>query len=611
MPVLLQFSDRLIQDIRNGTVPPHSAASLHLISFLKEAKEFGSGAEFWSWLRRKDNDYVDAAVYGAAIEMLASQRKVELPELETLYTEALRRFPGNFAEYHLSPEAIVLDRGQPVMIKGLPMSLLQGIVTARLAYGDWRNAYLAFDTALRLYPTQVPERFFELFIHGRPLAESYTVFMMACRSGVILRPEQLTVVLRNLADSQFRAPVQERLLAVQGMLNAVHAYAGVGGSVGGHHLSTLVKGFEGLLPGFSSQENLASDAINQLIGDTARETMLNMSRAGVPLTLSTIASLVGLAGKARLPELLGRAIQDILNAGLEPNEVVHRSMVLAAGQIKHIELLEWSWRSLVESSEASGTQLDVRDWQALARASINADHISFVRQQTSALSHAVTDEITKIIEHELAKGQPTAGRGMVFTNADNECVNKGMPELKSQVEAICALIASGKLRNFFEHPLPTSLVPRPSLGSEPALRAVYDELTTDPRLATTNQPLQSAMKSASGYPLDALRYANWTSVNELLNDADAHEAGRQRVIEKAQREGGGRMKLEAAVRSFSRPTLAPRRSLGDQEADGGSGAARGNPVADDDASGESIDAARQEVRRLRALQDQPRFALNP
>ncbi|KAK7719139.1 hypothetical protein SLS57_005872 [Botryosphaeria dothidea] len=607
-PVLLQFADQLIEDIRNGTIPPHSAASLHLLSFLKEAGEFDRGSKFWSWLKRKDNDYVDATVYGAAIEMLAAQRMAGLPELEALYAEALRRFPGNFAEYHLSPEAIVLDRGQPVTIKGLPTSLLQGITTARLAYGDWRNAYLAFDTALRLFPTQIPERFFELFIHGRPLAESYTAFMMACRTGVILRPEHLTVVLRNLVDSQFRAPVKGGLLAIKGMLNAIHAYVGVGGSVGGHHLSTLVKGFEGLLPGSSPQENLVSDAMNQLIGNTARETVLTMLRAGVPLTLSTFASLVGLAGKARLPDLLGRAIQDISNGGLEPNEVVHRSMVLAAGQIKHTELLEWSWKSLVESSEVSGTPLDVRDWQALARASINADHIGFVHEQTSTLSHAVTDEIMKLIEHEVAKGQAKTLRGVNFTESDHDVVNKGIPEIKSQVESISALIKSRKLLNFFEHPLSMSLVPRPSIGSEQTLHQVYDELTTDPH---TKQHLQPAVKSASGYPLEALRYANWISINELLYDADAHETDRQWRIEKARKEGGDRMRLETVARSFSRPTLAPRRSPGDRHAapaEGG-GAARDNPAGADDASG--TDVARQEIRRLRALQDQPRFTLDP
>ncbi|KAL1627280.1 hypothetical protein SLS56_006413 [Neofusicoccum ribis] len=537
MPTLLQFTDQLTEDIRTGTVPPHSVASLHLISFLKEAGQFDRGSAFWSWLKRKDNDFVNAAVYGAAIEMLAAQGKVELPELEAMYSEALRRFPGNFAEYHLSPEAMVPDRGQPVIIKGLPTSLLQGIMTARISLGDWRNAYLAFDTALRLFPTQVPERFFELPIHRRPLAESYTVFMMACRSGVVLRPERLTVILNKLADSQARSSVIPRLFAVKGMLNAIHAYVGVGGTIGGHHLSTLVKGFEGLLPGSSSQEYLASETINQLVGDTARETVLTISRAGVRLTLSTFASLVGLAGKARLPENLGRAIQDISSAGLEPNEIVHRSVVLAAGQIKHTELLEWSWRSLVESAEASGIQLDLRDWQALVRASINADHVGFVREQTSSLSHTVTDEITNMIEHELAKERPQTVRAVEFTQAENALVDTTISEIKSQVESIATLIKSSKLLSFIEHPLPMSLVPRPSLGSERALRTVYDELTTDPRLPTTSQPLRPAVKSASGYPLDALRYANWVSVNELLLDAEAQERFRQSRIHEALEDG--------------------------------------------------------------------------
>ncbi|OJD37130.1 pentatricopeptide repeat-containing protein chloroplastic q9ls25 [Diplodia corticola] len=610
LPALLEFADRVIEDIRSGAVPPHTVASLHLLSFLKEAGRFERGAEFWDWLKRKGNDFVDAAVYGAAIELLAAQGKVGLAELEAMYVEALRRFPGNFAEYHLSPEAIVPDRGQPVTIKGLPTSLLQGISFARITWGDWRNAYLGFDTALRLFPTQVPERFFEIFIHERPLAESYTVFMMACRSGVVLRPEHLTVVLSKLVDSQFRASLKDKILAVKGMLNAIHAYAGVGGSIGGHYLSTLVKGFEGLLPGVFPQENVASQTGSQLVGNTARETVLTMSQAGVPFTLSTASSLAGLAGKARLPELLGQTIQDISASGLEPNEVTHRSLVLAAGQIKHLELLELSWKRLVESAETSGRQLDLRDWQALGRASINAGHINFLREQTLSLSHAITDEIKHLIEHEVAKEQPTATRGQGFTEADYALVAAAIAEIKSQVESISALITSGKFLNFYEHDLPTSLVARPAIGSNMALHTVYDELTTDPRLPTTDQPPQPVTKTASGYPLDALRYANWVSINELLLDAEAREQERERRTNKALKTQGS-SRLEATARNFPRSRLSPHRTLRDQDKTLVEDDTARHDAGHGGAGADELGPVRQKIRRLRALQDHPHFAIDP
>ncbi|KAL1646372.1 hypothetical protein SLS58_003332 [Diplodia intermedia] len=598
MPVLLEFTDRVIEDIRTGAIPPHTVASLHLLSFLKEAEQFDRGLDFWAWLKRKGNDFVDAAVYGAAIELLAAHGKVELAELEAVYAEALHRFPGNFAEYHLSPEAMVPDRGQPVMIKGLPTSLLQGISFARVTRGDWRNAYLGFDTALRLFPTQVPERFFEMFIHNRPLAESYTVFMMACRSGIVLRPEHLTVTLGKLVSSQFRATIKDRLIAVKGMLDAMYAYTGAGGSVGGHHLSVLVKGFESLIPGDSRQENVREN-FNRLVGNTAAEAVLTISQAGIPLTKSTAASLVGLAGKARLPELLGRTIKDISDAGLDQNEVMRRSLVLAAGQIKHVELLELSWKSLVEAAEASGTQLDLRDWQALARASINAGHVGFLQEQTSSLSHAMTDDTKYLIEQEIAKGEskateepnateePKATRRLEFTEADYGLVNATIPEIKSQVGSISALINSGKLLNFYEHGLPMSLVSRPAMGSNMALRTVYDELTTDPRLPATDQPLKPVMKTSSGYPLDALRYANWVSINELLLDAEVHESMRQWRMEKALK-GGDR-----------NGTIAE------------DGTARKDTGNDGTGAADEVGPVRQEIRRLRALQDQPHSASDP
>ncbi|KAL1629556.1 hypothetical protein SLS54_001305 [Diplodia seriata] len=615
-PVLLEFTDRVIEDLRTGAIPPHTVASLHLLSFLKEAEQFDRGLDFWAWLKRKGNDFVDAGVYGAAIELLTAHGKVKLVELEALYAEALHRFPGNFAVYHLSPEAMVPDRGQPVIIKGLPTSLLQGISFARVTWGDWRNAYLGFDTALRLFPTQVPERFFEMFIHNRPLAESYTVFMMACRSGIVLSPGLLTVALDKLVQSQVRATIKDRLLAVRGMLDAIYAYAGVGGSVKGHHLSALVKGFEGLIPGDSRQENVR-EKFNRLVGNTAAEVVLTISQAGIPLYISTAASLVGLAGKARLPELLGRTIKDISDAGLDQDEVMRRSLVLAAGQIKHIELLELSWKSLVEAAEASGTQLGIRDWQALARASINAGHVGFLQEQASSLSHAMTDDTKYLIEQEIAKGElkakeePKARRRLELTEADYGLVNATIPEIKSQVGSISALISSGKLLNFYEHGLPMSLASRPAMGSNMALRTVYDELTTDPRLPATDQPLKPVMKTSSGYPLDALRYDNWVSINELLLDAEAHESMREWRMEKALKEGG-LSRVAATIQSLSRPMLSPRRSTGDRNGTiAEDGTARKIAGNDETGAADEVGPVRQEIRRLRALQDQPHSASDP
>lgn len=612
MPVLLEFTDRVIEDLRTGAVPPHHAANLHLLSFLKEAGHFDRAVRFWEWLKQKSNDFVDAAVYGAAIELLTMQGKADLAELEAVYAEGLRRFPGNFAQYHLSPEAMVPDRGRPVEIKGLPTSLLQGIISARIERGDWRNAYLGFDTALRLFPTQVPERFFEMFVYKRPLAESYTVFAMACRSGVSLRPEILTALLKKVVGIQPRASAEDRILAIKGMLNAIHVYVGVGGSVSCHHLSVLVKGFEELLPK-APQGNPASEAVNRLVGNTARETVLTISQAGVPLTSSTVASMAGLAGKARLPELLGRTIQDMASAGMEPNEVVHRAMVLAAGQIKHLELLELSWKRLVEAAEASGTQLDVIDWKALARASVSAGHIRFLREQTTSLSHTMTDDIRHSIEYEVAEERtgetPKRSRrtqefrGVEFTEADSALVNAAVPEIKSQVKSTAALMKSDKLLNFYEHAPPMSLVARPAIGSETALRTVYDELTTDPRLPATNQPLRPAKKSAFGYPLDALRYANWKSINELLLDAEAYEAERQRRMEEAMKESGDSTRMEPSVRGSLHFKLSPHGFRRD----------RSGIAAEDDAAhaSDEIGRVRREIHRLRALQDQPRFALDP
>jgi hypothetical protein len=151
---LFPFVQQIVGDIRRGVLEPHNYAFVHLFGIYKDCKRFDEGCTLWQWLVQQDERYVSQAAYGAAIELMAYGGIMRLPDLESLYVDGLKRFPGTFAEYHLAPDAIVPDRSQPTTVKGIPTILLQGILSARILNRDWKNAYLALDTALRLYPTQ-------------------------------------------------------------------------------------------------------------------------------------------------------------------------------------------------------------------------------------------------------------------------------------------------------------------------------------------------------------------------------------------------------------------------------------------------------------------------
>ena len=227
---LISFANDLVADVKKAKLLPNGQAHVHLLGFFKESGARESGKRFWEWLERQDDRYVNADVYGAAIELLAVEG-APLKAMEDLYQQALERFPGNFTAYHLSPDAILPERDQPTWLKGINVTLLQGILTARLLRGDTRNAYLALDTALRLYPDQTPPRFFKMFLDERPVLEAYTVFAMACRAGTKLPINHLSTILAALRSiSDFTSPTKHSL-AIRAMLSSVYMYSGIGQSI--------------------------------------------------------------------------------------------------------------------------------------------------------------------------------------------------------------------------------------------------------------------------------------------------------------------------------------------------------------------------------------------
>jgi len=554
LPVLLEFAEKLIQDLKMRHLTPHTAASLHLVSFFKEAQQYDNGSEFWKWLSRQTDEFVDAEVYGAAIELLAYQGAESLEALEELYSHALKRYPGNFAEYHLSPEAIVPDRAQPTTIKGLPMSLLQGILTARILRGDWRKAYLALDTALRLFPTQVPGRFFELLMYERPVTECYKVFLIACRSGVILRPERLGAVLDKLVSAQqdkgTKLALSDRVTLLNGMINAVHAYIGAGGTVEGPHLSMLVKGFAGLLPERKLRvENDPVSEVAQSIAAAARTLLRIFMQAGTVPSTSTFNSLILLAGRANLPEMIASTTQDMLALGIEPDTVTYRTMVLAAGDVGTPQLVESSWQTLVNAAEGRSENLDVKDWQALVKAGQRAKHITFVQEQLDKLGRGMNPHVIGRLMNDRRDAGSKNSAAVDTDSMDPESLVFHMQQVMSRISSIIQLIQSGRLQDFFESPLPMSLSQADvQLGPEEILRKVYDELSTDPQQppAPRHGPPST---NPTGFPLDELRFENWKSINELLLEAETYENEKQRAVDNAIASGKP-MPKKIAVSSF-------------------------------------------------------------
>ncbi|KAF1361786.1 hypothetical protein EJ07DRAFT_164276 [Lizonia empirigonia] len=537
---LFPFVEQVLTDLRRGALPPHPYAYVHLLGIYKDAKRFDEGRALWLWLTEQDDVHVSQAAYGAAIELLAYGGLMPLPELELLYDEGLKRFPGTYAEYHLSPDAIVPDRTQPVHIVGLPTTLLQGIITARLMSRDWKKAYLGLDTILRLYPGQTPHRIFELFITERPVSEAYTAYLLACRSGVQISGGQVTNLLNRLRVAMTQArSLADRFVILRAIANALYAYQQCGGGLASVHVGQFIKAFEFMLPEKAPGQEFTDEeaGLRNSIAMAAHESLAGLIQSGLSPEVHPFVSLVSLAGKLRAPDLLKLTLEDAKQAGITFGAIERRTLLTAAGLIKERNLIQALWSLVVTNAQKEGTPISYNDWVTLARACRRADLTRYFEQQLQEQAHAVTASIEERARVVANNPEPDEAKSSIALMT-TEQLDSEIKTLQAQMENIRAVLMSGQPLNLNNTPFYMHIDPQqPSLGSEEDLRAVYDEFTTDPQqpaaaAADSTKPNTAAL-SKTGIPLDELRFRNWVNIHEMMSTASAYEASRQVIVDKA------------------------------------------------------------------------------
>ena len=542
---LFPFVQQITADIRRGALEPHPYAFVHLFGIYKDCKRFHDGHELWQWLVEQDERYVSQAAYGAALELMAYGGIMTLPQLEDLYADGLKRFPGTFAEYHLSPDAIVPDRSQPTAIAGIPTILLQGILTARILARDWKKAYLALDTALRLYPTQTPPRYFELFMTERPLAEAYTACLIACRAGVSLRPTHVTALITRIRAAIAASPhMADRIMLVRAIANALYAYMQAGAPLESIHVGAFIHAFEQLLPEKVAGEDYEGGAaeLRNMIVVAAHEIMSGLIQAGMSPQIHPFEALISLSGKLRVPGLLTTTLQDVQTAGIELGPIGTRSALTSAGLVKNKDLIEQLWERVVSAAEAESTQIPFEDWITFTKACRRADHKTYFRTQLSKLPHAITASIERHLVQQIDQKESTPSGPQSFDCMIPGELGREIEALKIQMKNVDAVVMSGQALDLSKTPFYMHIDPEyPAWGSTTDLRIVYDEMTTDPHqppppAPAQGSPVQIAL-SPTGIPLDQLRFQNWVTVLESMDDAEAYESDFQMALDAAIKAG--------------------------------------------------------------------------
>jgi hypothetical protein len=537
---MFPFIQQIVADVRSGALDPHPYAFVHLLSIFKEYKRFDEGHELWQWLVQQDETYVSQAAYGAAIELMAYGGISTLPELEDLYNDGLKRFPGTFAEYHLSPDAVIPDRSQPVLVAGIPTVLLQGILTARILARDWRKSYLALDTVLRLYPTQTPPRFFELFMAERPLSEAYTAFMIACRAGTVLNPGQVTALLAKLrAAMSTSISMPDRMMILRAVANAIYAYQEAGGRLESLHVGVFIHCFENILPEITAGEQYEGEAaqLRNILVVSAHEILGGLLQAGFPAQIHPFEALVSLAGNMRVPDLLTTTMKDIKTAQINLGPIGTRSAMTSAGLVKNQEVIKELWSGIVTRANAEGSQITNEDWITFTKACRRADLADFFRKQLSKLAHTTTSSVEEHLAYQIGLTEKVLiSSSFQYMSVDE--LSAEIEGLKQQMKNVEAVVMSSSPLDLKTSPFNMHIDPNTtSMSSLENLQAVYDEFTTDPHQppappAPEGTPAQAAL-SLTKIPFDQLRFMNWITIVGMMAEAETYESHLRSSISQA------------------------------------------------------------------------------
>lgn len=529
---LQTIANELVKDHYNGTLGPHSTASAHLLDYFTATQSWDAGLKYWKWLEAKEDEYVSAETYGAAIEMLAAQ-DAKLEDLEALYEQGLARLPVGFAAYHFSPAAIVPDRERYVPLPELPEHLLRAIMGARLMRGDAQNAYLALDSMLRVRPVISKHTFFTPYQRERPVPEAYTVLAMACKSGTALPSNTYRSLLSSLRNNVDIANPRRYVLTVRAMLSATYLHIGGGGKLTRNAVTEIVIVLAGLLriKGVLPMSPEEKQELGEIVQDLIRRTLELAARFNAFPTIAAYNSIIThIAGLGNAEKTITAAVKDALALGLMPTIVTRRSIIVAAGTSKDSDLVKQGWQWLVDARAKAGQVPDTTDLHVLTKACVQADQREFARQVISNASHLELYQQAILLERVVStsdRANDLLSQGRMQP-ADMGQLLGEFAKIKADLESFDERTSDARsVQDFSAQHVPMLLFspPQDVRLPEAEMRKLYDELTTDPNppAAPEAAPSVPARSQVTNMPFGQLRYETWKHITYLLAEAERHD----------------------------------------------------------------------------------------
>jgi hypothetical protein len=541
------FAEELVQDHYKGTLGPCPTASARLLEYFTVTQSWGIAMEYWKWLEASADEYVNAATYASAIEMLSAQ-DTKLEDLEALYQQALGRLPVGFTAYHFSPGAVVPDRNQHLVLPELARPLLRAIMVARLMRGDAQNAYLALDSALRVSPVEKLQRFYTDYLKERPVSEAYTVFAMACKAGTLLPSNAYRNLLSSLRNNADVWDARRYVLTVRAMLSATYLHIGAGGKLTRNAVTELVIVLTALLriKGIFVMTGDEKKELGEIVQDLIRRTLELAARFNAFPTIAACNSIIAnIAGLGNAEQTITTAVRDAQALGLIPTLVTRRSIIVAAGDSDDGDLVRQGWQWLVDARAKEGQLPDTTDLHVLTKACARTDQHAFAREQVLNASHLEAFQRDNLLE----RTEKAADHAKLLQSLSSNMRPADMGELRGEFAKIKADLENFDERtsdargvqDFSAQHVPMLLFspPKEVRLPETEMRKLYDELTANPNPPTgvnadTRGP---AIARDTKVPFGQLRYDNWKHITYLLAEADRHDLAYINAVDSAIEKG--------------------------------------------------------------------------
>lgn len=621
---IVAFAEQLVKDIRKERLLPSVFAHVHLLGTFKQSGRHDAGIRFWEWLKEQDEEYVSADVYAVAIDLLARNGN-PLEEMEQLYQDALARFPGNFSAYHLAPEAILADRESEFAVKGIPMSLLRSITVARLLGGDSKNAYLALDTAFRLYPSAIPVRLVASFKDERPVSEFFTVFAMACRAGIQLPVSYYKELVMKLRRSSFdNRSVHNHMSVIRAILAATHLHIAAGGTIPPNTVNEVTITITGILR-LQGVESIEAKERSKLVDEVlaiVKKMLEVFARYGaLPGEAVFNSIIINVGGYGRAKSAIGIALADMKALGIEPSEKTRRTVLAAAGLVADADLVKKSWQNILDARSQFQEPPDGLDFSLFIKSARQANISDFAREQFELLKDSFDKNSQTGLEaqFETFLGQQMSNEEKI-ANASSQ-ISDGLEGLKDDTTALdMATKDRPNIQDLNGQHLPVALVHPPEWLQLPEdeVCKIYDELTTEQKAAppsteasedgaatssgsseknefASRAPDTSTAppKSITHIPYGTLRFQNWKAINYLLWLSAKHDEQYNAAVDTAIAAGVSPPQREMGIGEDEFVGLGPHPLETAQKA-----FKRGSPVRH-----AFIQRARHEIFRLRGRVD--------